>query len=372
MLIVATRNYPPTVGGIETLCYALVRALHAQGVSVHVVAPEAPGSDRVDAIEPYPITRYSSRRTPGLKLYWAVSKVLQSHDAPVLCGQWTSSSLLVVKRALSNRPTRLLSFGHGKEFLLAGSAWRRSFFFARYMREVLMRTEIVAISRYTASLAREAGAQKVHLLNPGVDTARFTLGCSNPLPAQLVGMKRPRLLTVARLVPRKGIDTVIAALPTIAKRHPNIQYLVAGEGPDLPRLQSMTVERRIQDRVHFLGRVPDPQLPALYGEADLFVLLARQELKKREVEGFGLVLLEAQACGTPVIAARSGGMVDALLEDQTGLAVPENDPSSFAQQAGDLLENSARLSAMCTAARAHAVKNDWSQTATRLRSLLRI
>jgi len=172
-----------------------------------------------------------------------------------------------------------------------------------------------------------------------------------------------RLLTVARLVERKGIDTVLRALPEIARRHPTLRYAIAGEGPDRARLEALAAQLGVGERVDWLGYVSQEALAPLYASADLFALPSRSIPEQGDIEGFGLVLLEAQAAGTPVIAARSGGMPDAVHDGVTGVLIAPDDSAALARVASELLADPARRARMSEAARTFAAGKTWHATA---------
>jgi glycosyltransferase involved in cell wall biosynthesis len=135
----------------------------------------------------------------------------------------------------------------------------------------------------------------------------------------------PRLLTVGRLASSeryKGVERVLNVLPQVRQRRPGTTYIVAGDGDDRPRLQRLAREMGIADGVRFAGLVPDADLPRLYGDADVFVMPSTKE-------GFGIVFLEALACGTPVIAGNRDGSVDAVLDGRLGRAVDPYDPEAL-------------------------------------------
>jgi phosphatidylinositol alpha-1,6-mannosyltransferase len=145
------------------------------------------------------------------------------------------------------------------------------------------------------------------------------------------------MVSLCRLVPRKGIDTVLEALPAIFKAVPEVQYIVAGDGPDRTRLERLAERLGVTPLVRFLGLVPDDQVAPLLHMADVFVMPAREE--RPDVEGFGLVFLEANACGTPVIGSTSGGIPDAVVDGETGLLVPPLAPGPLADAAIRLLND---------------------------------
>ncbi|HTS87923.1 MAG TPA: glycosyltransferase [Gemmatimonadales bacterium] len=200
----------------------------------------------------------------------------------------------------------------------------------------------VAISGATAQrfvdLARELDlpllGTRVRVIPLGADPTTFHPGVDPAPVAARYGIgPGPWLLTAARLVPHKGIDTALRALATLPRE---IGYLIAGEGPDRPRLSALVAELGLEDRVRFLGYVPDADLPGLHRLASLYVGLSREE--GPEIEGFGLSLVEAASSGRPVVAAASGGIREAVADRQTGLVVPPADPVSAATAIRALLE----------------------------------
>jgi len=171
-------------------------------------------------------------------------------------------------------------------------------------------------------------------LRAGTDPDRFQprLDCAELAERLGVG-GRPTLLTVARIVKAnryKGHDVVIRALPRILKSIPDLVYVIVGGGDDLGYLDSVSRKCGVRDKVIFAGCVPDAELPLLYNACDVFVMSSRQDRNCRGVltEGFGLALLEASACGKPVIAGRSGGMPDAVQDEVSGLLVDSRDPNA--------------------------------------------
>jgi phosphatidylinositol alpha-1,6-mannosyltransferase len=149
---------------------------------------------------------------------------------------------------------------------------------------------------------------------------------------------RPWLLTVSRLDERyKGIDTVLRALPLIAAPVPGVRYVVAGDGPLRPYLERLARQLGCRDRVHFLGRVNTEDLVALYRSCTAFVLMSRDRDVDGGAEGFGLVFLEANSFGKPVLGGNSGGIPDAVLDGETGLLADPESIISVSQQAIRLL-----------------------------------
>lgn len=364
-IVIATLNYPPRTGGIENLAREIARGLQRHGVDVRVLAPRWAGDAEHDAAEPYPIRRFLGGRARHLGLTLALERELERGVDSVLFMQWTGATIAAALGRLQRRPRSVGVVCHGKDLMVASSGYRSTRAWTFAMREVLGRAQhVFAVSRFTAQLVARCGVQpdRVHLINPGVDTSRYHPRPDAPRPEGVEEGEGPVLLTVTRLVPRKGIDTVIEALPRLVEAHPRLRYLVGGDGSDRQRLVELARAHGVADHVRFLGRVPDSALPDLYAAVDAMVMVSRQEDENGDVEGFGLVLLEAQACGTPVVAGKSGGMPDALVPGETGLLVPPRDPAALASALGELLSDPARLRAMGEAAAASARMRTWPRT----------
>jgi phosphatidylinositol alpha-1,6-mannosyltransferase len=192
---------------------------------------------------------------------------------------------------------------------------------------------VVAVSRFTLDmLMSDFGVprEKIELVSNGVDLQRFA-----PCPRcedlvvryGLAG--RPVLLTVGRLSARKGMDRVIDALPEVMRTFSDMVYLIVGEGSYRPVLEQRVAEHQLGRSVIFAGAVPDQELADHYGLGDVFIM-ANREMPDGETEGFGLVFLEANACGLPVIAGRAGGSVDAVTDGVNGLVVDGDDTAAIA------------------------------------------
>ena len=335
-LLFVTQDFPPDVGGIQTYSWEVARRLATRGETLEVMAPRHPNAATVDHAAPFPVTRLPGR--PDL-LPLSLLPVLpfraRSLKADVAVhAQWQTVAASVLARALLGRPRRIVCAAHGRELLFnpapAGSGLDAEYDRARHFFLHQVDT-FLPVSHYTAGLLHDRGipSHRVHVVPNGVDPDRFRPQDDPPLRQRLGLSDRSLLLTVGRLVPRKGIDTVLRALPTIAERCPDVAYVIAGTGPDRSRLEGLADRLGVQRRVRFVGEVDHDRLPLYYSAADLFVMPARED--PPDVEGFGLVFLEANACGTPVIGTRSGGIPDAVQDGETGLLVPPNAPDAFAE-----------------------------------------
>jgi phosphatidylinositol alpha-1,6-mannosyltransferase len=190
---------------------------------------------------------------------------------------------------------------------------------------------LLANSNAMAERLQALGMYSPLVVFPGANPDRFAPAGTPP--------PEPVLLTVSRLVSRKGIDTVLCALPALLEEFPALRYRVGGQGPDRENLEALARQLGVSEAVEFLGFIRDDELPELYRSASIFVMPAREEVEAPSVEGFGIVYLEASASGLPVVAASSGGAVEAVRHGETGLLIPPDDPAQLNEALGRLLRD---------------------------------
>jgi phosphatidylinositol alpha-1,6-mannosyltransferase len=234
----------------------------------------------------------------------------------------------------------------------------------RWLADRVLRgaTFLIANSRNTERILTEdwgVPRDRIRLLHPGVDTGRFVPAAPDQQSRAALGWgERPVVLTVGRLQLRKGHDQMIRALPAIREAVPEVLYAITGDGEERPRLEDLVARQGLDDHVRFLGEIDDDRLVECYQQCDLFVLPNRQV--GRDIEGFGMVLLEAQACGNPVIAGASGGTAETMRIAETGLVVRCDGPEELATVVVELLADPDRRARMGAAARAWVVERfDW-------------
>ncbi|MFN2432596.1 MAG: glycosyltransferase family 4 protein, partial [Gemmatimonadota bacterium] len=335
-------DWKPDRGGIAELHASLLAPFPAGAVEVSTVRAPAGWRD----VFPHPVRRLpmgfrESSRLPGL-VRWTLAARRRVRDGGfdvALAGTLRpAGGVAAALRRLEALPFALLV--HGKDVLKERAKVERSPLY-RALAGHLLRAAgaVVANSRFTADEARELGraagapelAERVHVVHPGADPLRFHPGDDGvrELRARLGLEARRVALTVGRLEARKGMDAALEAVASLAGEFPDLVYVVAGAGPRNEDLRRRASSADLAGRVLFLGDVADDELPALYRAAELFLLPSRREAGD-EVEGFGLVLLEASATGLPVVGGRSGGVADAVLEGETGILV---DPASSADLA---------------------------------------
>jgi phosphatidylinositol alpha-1,6-mannosyltransferase len=269
--------------------------------------------------------------------------------------------------------TRAVAITHGHEAGWAALPGARAL-----LRRIGEETDVVTYLgeyfrvRLSRALTPQAAARMTRL-HPGVDAARF-----RPDPEAGAAIRerygltdRPVVVCVSRLVRRKGQDTLLAAWPQVLKQVPDASLLLVGSGPRSAALRELSERMRLTPSVRFTGPVPATELPAHYAAGDVFAMPCRTRRGGLDVEGLGIVYLEASATGLPVVGGDSGGTPDAILEGETGYVVPGRDTAAVAERLVALLSDPATARAMGEKGRAW-VERDWSWalTAARLRALL--
>jgi len=342
-LLFVTQDFPPAIGGIQTYSWELARRLSRWTEQLRVIAPTAKQENSVSGAEEFQVTRLPAR--PDLLVLPALAHIpvwAARHQPDVAFhAQWQTVAASALARAVTGWPRHIVCAAHGRE-LLFNPADDYPALGTLYdtLRRLALRTvdHFVPVSRYTAGLLHDQNipSTRTHVLPNGTNPARFTPENGTRIREQLDCLEQPMLLTVGRLVPRKGIDTVLRALPNVLQSVPDLTYVVVGTGPDRARLEGVADECDVREHVHFAGSVPHEELPSVYSAADIFVMPAREA--PPDVEGFGIVFLEANACETPVIGARSGGIPDAIVDEETGLLVPPADPTALTDALVQLLE----------------------------------
>jgi phosphatidylinositol alpha-1,6-mannosyltransferase len=333
--LVVTNDFPPRVGGVQQYVWNLVSRLPAGHVSV--LAPNWEGWREHDATQPYPVHRWpASFLWPTADLARRVRSLVREHDADVvLFGHGFPLPLLAPDLRAHGLPSVVLT--HGAEVWMAAApgvseAFRWACSAAR---------EVTAITRYTTRLIRPAIPRSVplSLLPPAVDAERFSPSIDGSSVRAQHGLEGERVvLCVSRLVPRKGQDVLIAGLSDLRRSVPDAVLMLVGDGPDRPRLERLAATAP-KGSVVFAGEVADADLPAYYAACDTFAMPCRSRWGGLEVEGFGIVFLEASATAKPVIAGRSGGSDEAVEDEVTGLLVESREPKAVALSTRTVLDD---------------------------------
>jgi phosphatidylinositol alpha-1,6-mannosyltransferase len=315
--LLVTNDFPPKIGGIQSLLWEWWRRLPPD--SFAVLTSPYPGAAEFDAAQPFRIERV---REPVLLPHpWMIARVDEM-------AQRLGAELVVLDPAFPLGvigPSLQLPYDvliHGAEVTVPG----RLPVSRSVLAYVLRRARHVVAG---AEAEHAAGRRlPVTVVPPGVDIERFTPLCDDarlaarrhfglPLDAELI-------VGISRLVPRKGMDTVIRAAARLRASRPDLLLAISGSGRDEVRLRRLSAE--LHAPVRFLGRVSNADLPRLYGCADVYAMLCRNRWNGLEQEGFGIVFLEAAACAVPQVAGASGGAAEAVVDGETGLVIrrPDN------------------------------------------------
>ncbi len=232
---------------------------------------------------------------------------------------------------------------------------------------------LVAVSSFTKQTLVDIGVspERIVVINNGVDINRFQPGTKNQDIIDRCGLANRRvLLTLARLDERKGQDMLIRALPMIRAAVPDVTYLVVGEGGYGPTLRRLVSELQLNDAVVFTGAVADAEVADYYQTCDLYAMPNRT-IGNGDTEGFGLVFLEAGACGKPVIGGIAGGVPDAIMHQKTGLLVDGTSIDAIANSCIRLLQDDALRNELGANGLEHARKNEWGVKAKQFLALCR-
>lgn len=325
-ILVITELYLPTKGGTAVWFDEVYRRLG--GKDIHVVTAKVPGCGPHDDTHPNSIHRLDLRRSPWLRpeslamylklLLTSVALMARHRFDAVHAGRVLPEGLVgwCVAR-LFRRP--LLIYAHGEEI----TTWRQSGKF-RAMRFAYRHADLViANSEFTREELLKIGVrrERIALVHPGVDVERFQPGldCEDLRDRVGCGRTGKLLLSVGRLSRRKGFDQVIRSLPVLLNEFPDLHYAIIGIGEDESYLQTQARECGVAERVHLLGHVSMDDLPRWYNAANLFVMPNRAIAG--DTEGFGMVFIEASACGTPVLAGVAGGTASSVREGVNGSRV---------------------------------------------------
>lgn len=341
-ILIFTNDFPPDVGGVQTVAYELARHLSLAGASVSVLARHTAGASEFDREQAFAVTRFSAEfDAPAVTKPFqragfarALLRVMASAQPDcVLCLQWDPCGYLAAllqAAGLLRRPYYVMT--HGMDILRIparglqrqAKAALRALAFRRARR-------VFAVSHYIRDRLADQGIapERVTVIANGVDWAGS--------PVLAAEMRGHTLLTVARLVRRKGQDQVLRALPQVLQQAPDVTYHIAGDGPERARLEQLACELGVSDRVVFHGTVLGAPKDRLYQSCTVFVMTCRET--PTDFEGFGIVYLEAMQYAKPVVAGRTGGVADIVEDGVTGSLVDPDDVAGLAAALSRLLRD---------------------------------
>ncbi|HWN18587.1 MAG TPA: glycosyltransferase family 4 protein [Gemmatimonadales bacterium] len=373
-ILIPAYDFKPLLGGVANYAHELA-VLFSKRARVHVVSRRLPGMEDFDQNLPYTITRIRAPHSALLSIPLfarALRPLIRAHppDA-VFCPTWLPEGA-ACWQALGKAPIPYFVAAHGTEVFDNFASMQnrvRTVLTRKLKRNVFQDAEkVFPVSDYTRRAVLEEGrgnASKVVTVNNGVNPTIFKKLTLRPEVAAKYKPNGERLLlTVTRLYPYKGIDRVLESLAAISRAVPGTKYLIVGAGPDRPRLEDLAVRLGVRNQVSFLGTLPLSEIVELYNVADLFLMLSREA--PPDVEGFGLVFLEAAACGLPSVGGRSGGIPDAIEEGRSGWLVDPCDTQVIAATLIDLLSSGEKLRRASEFCLATAPQKSWERVADKI------
>lgn len=363
-VLLLTWDYPPARGGIQIWMFQLARRLPEARVTVLAPAAVDIGLDTRSGVHVRPLRRAVLGPAPWL-LQLTATTAWQCVTAPpdlIVCGHVLTAPAALLARRVFGIP--YVVFTYGQEIRRR----RRQHMVIRVLRGADL---VIACSRFTQSVVLRHGVppERVSVLYPGVDPERFSAEPDGG-GARSDGGTRT-ILSVARLTELyKGHDTVIRTLPLIKAKCPGVRYVIAGGGRLQDYLRQVARSVDVEGDVVFAGEVSDDELERLYRSSDVLVQLSRESASGGGVEGFGIVCIEAAACGKPVVAGRSGGLVDSVADGETGILVDPLDIGAAAEAIAAVLQDATLAQRLGEAGRRRVLERfTWDAMATEARRL---
>ncbi|MFD8103677.1 glycosyltransferase family 4 protein [Nocardia fluminea] len=371
--LLVTNDFPPRPGGIQSYLQALSNQLPPEDLVVYAPRWRGDSHEKFDAAQKFRVVRHpTTLMLPTPAVIKRASALLREHACDTV---WFGAAAPLAAMAPMLRRAgaeRILASTHGHEVgwsMLPGSR--------QVLRSIGEHTDVVTyVSKYTRGRFASAFGPRAALehLPPGVDPTEF-----RPDPAAREELRaryglgdRPTVLCLSRLVPRKGQDMLIVAMTEIRERVDGAVLVIAGGGPYETRLRALAEALGVQDSVVFTGRVPSGELAAHHTIADVFAMPCRTRGAGLDVEGLGIVFLEASATGVPVVAGDSGGAPETVREGETGIVVHGRSASQISDAIVELLTDRDKAARMGAAGRAWVEQNwHWDRQGARLRELLR-
>ena len=369
-----TNDFGPRAGGIETFVHGLIERLPKGSVIVYTSAQANAQTFDAEWLLNYGVEVIRDRSKillPTPRVIKACQKLISNRKLSKVAFGAAAPLAMMARAMRSAGAQKVVALTHGHEVWWAKVP---PFSFAiRYMSKNI--DAITYLGDYTkgeiSKALSEADASKLVQIAPGIDVDHFIPTDSSNLRAELGLTDKSVIISVGRLVHRKGQDKLIAALPAIKSAVPNVHLVLVGVGPHQDYLEKLALKLNVSDCVTFIGRINYAELPKYICLGDIFAMPSRSRFFGLEVEGLGIVYLEASACGLPVVGGKSGGAPDAVLVGETGMVVDGTNSSEIADACIELLNNPELCALMGANGRAWIIENwRWEIWATRYTALL--
>ncbi len=342
-ILMCGNSFGPKKGGSQTYALEVASNLTALGQTVVFLTRTQPGYEEFDAGLPFEVIRRKSKVDIGI-LFFKKLKT-EKYDAIFVTHRADFAALANTASRLLGKPYFISVYGGEVLHDFRARSVRRNFASAR---------AIIAISSYTKSLLAGLGVNesKVHVIPCGTDPRRFRPDIDGSGIRRKFGLEKKKvILSVSRLVKRKGNANVISAMPGILEEIPDAHYLIVGKGPEEDALKAQVKDSGLSKSVTFAGYADEQELPAYYAACNVFAMSSFAAHRGENVEGFGIAYLEANACGRPVIGGRTGGVVDAIADGETGLLVDPLDVGDIRRAVVEILADEEKAQAMGLAGR---------------------
>jgi phosphatidylinositol alpha-1,6-mannosyltransferase len=374
-ILCVTNDFGPRAGGIETFIIGLIERMPKDSVIVYTSAQDKSEPYDRQWLDDYGVEVIRDKArillpTPGVA-YCVRALIKDRGIKTAFFGAAAPLGLLapVLRRAGIKR---IIALTHGHEVWWS-KVWPFTWAMKSIARNVDHLTYLGEFTRRAISRTINSSAQSAMVkIAPGIDTEHFAPSDSSELRSQLGLTDKKVIVSVGRLVHRKGQDTLIEAMPQILSKIPEAHLLLIGEGPYRQYLEKRAKDLEIDSHITFIGRVMYSDLPKYICLGEVFVMPSRSRLAGLEVEGLGIVFLEASACGLPVIAGNSGGAPDAVIDGVTGVVVDGKDQHVIATSIVNLLEDQEKAREMGRNGREWVINQwRWEIWSEKFRALLK-
>jgi phosphatidylinositol alpha-1,6-mannosyltransferase len=376
--LIVTNDFPPRPGGIQAFLHNMALRLDPDRIVVYASTWKrgregAEATAAFDAEQPFRVVRdRTTMLLPTPRVTRRAAQLLQEHGCTSVWFGAAAPLGLMAPALRRAGARRLVATTHGHE-----AGWAQLPAARQLLGRIGEGTDTITyLGEYTrariATALTPRAAGRMVQLPPGVDEKTFHPGSGGAKVRARLGLtERPVVVCVSRLVPRKGQDTLIEAMPRILRAVPDAVLLIVGGGPYEKDLHKLARDTGVADSVRFTGAVPWAELPAHYGAGDVFAMPCRTRRGGLDVEGLGIVYLEASATGLPVVAGDSGGAPDAVLDGETGWVVRGGSPAESAERIVTLLKDPELRERMGTRGREWVEEKwRWDLLAEKLKELL--
>ena len=354
-ILLVTNDFGPRAGGIETFVIGLLERIKGHEVTVFTSQQgdtSVYDQQWLDNFGVRVIRDQSKILLPSWRVTRAAKKIVAAKNINVVVFGAAAPLALMSPSLRKSGVKKIIALTHGHEVW-----WAKIFPFRlaikRIGKNVDHLTYLGEFTRQAISkpLTRKSATEMVKIA-PGIDTAHFIPQPDAMQKRKELGLQDKKIIiSVGRLVHRKGQDNLIQAMPAVLKKIPNAHLLLVGEGPYRKHLEKLVMKSSLEQNVTFAGRIMYDRLPSYLSAADLFAMPSRSRFFGLEVEGLGIVYLEASACGIPVVAGNSGGAPDAVLEGVTGLCVDGTSIEQITAAIVEICSDAERASHMGAAGR---------------------